>query len=165
MYFLSRLLSFVVLILVQVLILNHIHLFGVATPMLSAYFVLKFRRNYPKWGILLWSFLMGVILDSFANTPGVASASLTLIAVLQPYILSPFIPRDSVEDLKPGLESLGFSQFFYYSFVLIFIYLLTFFSLEMFSFSNILYWLECIGGSMVLTMILILVLESVRKGE
>ena len=55
--FLKRLLLFVVLLLVQVLVLNHIHLFDYATPLLYIYFVISFNRNYPKWAILVWSFL------------------------------------------------------------------------------------------------------------
>ena len=80
--FLKRLLWFLVLIVAQVFVLNHIHLFAVATPLLYVYFVLLFPRNYPQWAILLWGFLMGVIIDTFSNTPGVASGALTFIAVM-----------------------------------------------------------------------------------
>lgn len=59
---------FVAFILAQTLVLGSIHLFGYATPMLYVYFVLLFPRNYPKWGILLWSFCMGLVIDMFFNT-------------------------------------------------------------------------------------------------
>lgn len=59
---------FVTLLLVQVLVLNHIHLFGFATPLLYMYVALIFRRNYPRWGILLWCFAMGLAVDIFSNT-------------------------------------------------------------------------------------------------
>ena len=39
--FLKRLLWFTVLIVVQVFVLNHIHLFAVATPLLYIYFILQ----------------------------------------------------------------------------------------------------------------------------
>ena len=68
----NRIVGFVVLCLVQALVLNHIHIFGFATPLLYVYMVLQFRRNYPKWGILLWSFLLGMVIDTFSNTPGVS---------------------------------------------------------------------------------------------
>ena len=57
---LRRLAMFVVLCLAQVLIVNHIHLFGVAIPLLYIYFVITFRRGTPKWMILLWGFFMGL---------------------------------------------------------------------------------------------------------
>ena len=161
--FFKKLASFLAFCLVQVLVLNRIHLFGVATPLLYVYFVLGFRRNYPKWGLLLWAFAMGVVIDSFSNTPGVAAGSLTFIAALQPYVLAPFVPRDSADDMRPSLHGMGGAPYFYYSLILVFIYCLLFFSLEMFSFFNWIYWGECILGSKALNMLLILVLESVRR--
>ena len=35
--------------LVQALFLNHIHIFGVATPLLYVYLPLLFQRGYPRW--------------------------------------------------------------------------------------------------------------------
>lgn len=113
--------------------------------------------------ILLWGFLMGLIIDTFSNTPGVASGSLTFIAALQPFILQPFIPRDSSDDFQPGMDTLGVPQYTWYAVILTLIYNVVFFSLEMFSFFNVLEWLECIGGSSLLTLILILVIENVRR--
>ena len=74
--FFKRLMLYVVLVLSQALVLNHIHLFGYATPLLYIYFVVSFPRNYPKWGIILWSFLLGLNVDAFSNTPGVAATLL-----------------------------------------------------------------------------------------
>ena len=71
----KRLATFVVLVLVQGLVFNHIHLFNCATPLLYIIMVLHFRRNHPKWAVLLWCFMMGLCVDVFANTPGVAAAS------------------------------------------------------------------------------------------
>ncbi|MCR5076724.1 MAG: rod shape-determining protein MreD [Prevotella sp.] len=161
--FLKSLLWFAVLTLAQVFVLNHIHLFAVATPLLYIYFILQFRRNYPQWGILLWGFFMGVIIDTFSNTPGVAAGSLTLTAALQPFILQPFIPRDSSDDFQPGMDTLGVPQYTWYAAILTLIYNVAFFSLEMFSFFNVVEWLECIGGSSLLTLVLILVVENVRR--
>ena len=97
--FLKGVLLFAILLLAQVLVLNHIHLFDCATPLLYVYVVLQFRRNYPRWGILLVSFLLGLLVDIFSNTPGVAAASMTFLGFLQPYVLAMFLNRDSDEDL------------------------------------------------------------------
>ena len=75
----KRLATFVVLVLVQGLVFNHIHLFNCATPLLYIIMVLHFRRNHPKWAVLLWCFMMGLCVDVFANTPGVAAASMTAV--------------------------------------------------------------------------------------
>ena len=70
-----RFVLFVVLLLVQGLVLNHIHLFDCATPLIYIILVLHFRRNQSRWSALLWSFSLGLCVDVFANTPGVAAAS------------------------------------------------------------------------------------------
>ena len=160
--FFKRLGWFVVLCLVQVLILNHIHLFDVAIPLLYVYFTITFQRGTPKWIILLWSFALGLAIDVFSNTPGLASGSLTLIAVIQPYLLELFVPRDSSENLEVSVSALGLSKFVIFTAVLLVVYSLVFFALEAFSFYNWQYWLAYAGASSLLTFVLIMAIESVR---
>ena len=64
--------------------------------------------------MLIWAFLMGLTIDTFSNTPGVASASLTLIAALQPFVLQLFIPRDSSENFQAGMDTLSIPQYTWY---------------------------------------------------
>ncbi|MBQ4022483.1 MAG: rod shape-determining protein MreD [Prevotella sp.] len=161
--FFKRALAFVVYCLVQVLVLNHIHLLGYATPLLYVDFAVSFRRNYPKWGILVWCFLLGLCIDIFSNTPGVTSGALTLLGLLQPYLLAPFIPRDSTDDLQPSMHTLGVAKFIYYVIVCVVIYTLAFFALEAFSFFNWEQWLLTVGGSFVLTVVFVLVVENLFR--
>ena len=161
--FFKRLGWFVVLCLVQVLILNHIHLFDLAIPLLYVYFTITFQRGTPKWMILLWSFALGLAIDVFSNTPGLASGSLTLIAVIQPYLLELFVPRDSVENLEVSISTLGIGKFMIFSAVLLVVYCLVFFALEAFSFYNWQHWLTCAGASFVLSFALMMAIESIRK--
>ena len=79
---LQRLLIFFLLVLVQGLVLNRIQLFHCATPLLYVYFIIIFPLNYPKWAMLVWGFLLGLCIDMFSNTPGLAAASTTFIAAL-----------------------------------------------------------------------------------
>ena len=160
---LKRLCLFIILWMVQILVLNHIHLFGTAIPLLYIYFVITFRRNTPKWIILLWSFTMGLAVDVFSNTPGLATGTLTLIAFLQPYLLELFIPRDSSDELSVSAATLGLWKFMTFSGLLIVLYCLIFFALEAFSFFDWIRWLVCAGTSAILTFILIIAIESVRK--
>ncbi len=158
-----HLLTFIILCLVQVLVLNHVNLLDCATPLLYVYFIMLFRRGYPKWGILLWSFLTGLCIDVFSNTPGVAASSATLLGQLQPYLLNMFIQRDSADDLAPTIRTLGATRYFYYTLSCVFVFNLFFFTVESFSFFNWLQWAKNIGGSTALTVVLILVIENVRK--
>ena len=161
--FFRRLLLYAVLVLAQALVLNHIHLFGYATSLLYVYFVVSFPRNYPKWGILLWSFLLGLNVDAFSNTPGVAASAMTLIGLLQPYVLELFMQRDSEDDFQPSINSMGAGKYVYFSLLLTFIYCIVFFTVEMFTFFNWLQWILNILTSTLLSLLFIVVIDSLRK--
>lgn len=154
---------FFILCIAQVLVLNHIHLFNCATPLLYVYMVLVFPLNYPKWALLLWSFALGLTVDTFSNTPGMAAASLTFIAAVQPYYMRLFIPHDAPEDLRPSFLSLGVTKFVFYIITLVLLHCLLFFTLEAFNFFNWAQWLWSILGSTAITAVLVLTIESVRR--
>ncbi|MGI6231565.1 MAG: rod shape-determining protein MreD [Prevotella sp.] len=161
--FLKRLALFLILLLVQALVLNHIHLFNYATPLLYVYFVLSFRRGYPKWAILLWSFLLGISIDVFSNTPGLAASSMTLIALLQPYTLELFLQREAEDNFQPAICTMGLAKYSLFALIITFVYCLVFFTLETFTFFNALEWLLSVLGSTLLSFILILVIDNLRK--
>lgn len=160
---LKRTASFVVLCLVQALVLNRIHLFDCATPLLYVYMVLTFPHDYPKWAVMLWGFVLGVAVDSFSNTPGMTSASLTLVGAVQPYFFNLFVQRDAPDDIAPSVASMGVAKFTFYATVLVLLHCLVFFTLEMFSFFNWMQWLKCVAGSTLITMVLVLTIEKVRR--
>ena len=159
----KHLFIFIILVLAQVLVLNHIQLFGCAIPLLYVYFVLRISRYTPKWASLLWGFALGLCIDIFANTPGLAAASLTFLALIQPYMLNAFIAHDNQDDVKPSFRSLGPSKYISYTTICVFAFSLVFFTLESFNFFNWLQWLSNIIGSTIITVLMILVVENVRR--
>lgn len=162
MYFVSKTVGCLVLLVVQVIVLNNIHLFGVATPLLYIYAIIVARRDFPRWALLVLAFLLGLGADVFSNTPGVATCSLTLLAFIQPYLLALFLPRDSADDFTPAISSLGFLRFVYFAMVLTFVYCIVFYTLEMFSFFNWTIWLESVAGSTILTLLIMLVVDNLK---
>ena len=158
----ERVITLVMLLLIQVLILNNIHLFQVATPLLYVLFVITFRRGMPKWMILTYSFLLGLLLDIFTNTPGLAAGTMTLIAVIQPYLLETLTPRDSAENMRVSVSTMGFSKFVTFSAILVGIYCVVFFALEAFNFFDWQMWLLRAVSSALLTLLFVLAIESVR---
>lgn len=122
-----------------------------------------FPLNYPKWAIMLWCFMLGLVVDTFSNTPGVASASLTLVGAIHPYWLRLFAKQDSPEDLEATYGDLGVGKFLLYLFVMSLIYCAVFTSLETFSFFNWQQWLLNIGGSTVLTFFVLTAIASLNK--
>ena len=154
--------AFVVLLLVQALVLNHVRLFNCATPLLYVYVAILFRRNFPRWIILVSCFTMGLCIDIFSNTPGVAAGAMTLTGLLQPYLLTLFLPRESPDDLSPSMSSLGIGKFILFALILTLIYCIVFYALEAFEFTNWMHWLECVGGSFAITIILLITIEYFR---
>lgn len=160
---LKRLLLIFLFAMAHVLVLHRIHVFHFATPLLYVYFVLLFPRNYPRWSMLLWCFLMGLVIDMFSNTPGVASASMTLAGVLQPVFLALFLPRDAEENMPVSAAMLGIGKYIVLVLALTFIFCLVYFTLESFSFFDWAYWIESVFGTTLLTSSLILAFEGFRK--
>ena len=154
---------FLSLLVAQVLILNHVHLLGVGTPLLYVYFAITFRRNFPKWLVLVSCFLMGFLIDTFSNTPGLASSVMTIVGLAQCYLMELIAPRDSAEDLEASKKTLGYSKFVTLSAMLTSLYCVLFFALETFNFFDVFLWLARSIVSTLLTMVLILAIESVRS--
>lgn len=161
--FFRNMLVFISLLLVQALVFNQIHLWGVATPMIYVYLLLPMPRQTPRWQLLLWAFFMGLSVDIFSNTIGAAAASLTFVAMIRPYILEMFVQRESDADLVPTLKSLRKLRYSLYSLSLIWLYCLLFFTLETFTFFNWTHWITSVMGSTLLTWIFVLTLDNLRK--
>ena len=159
----NRLVMFVVLLVVQVLVLNHVWLLNVATPLLYVYFAITFPRNTEKGEVLGWCFLLGLLIDIFSNTPGLAAGTLTLIGMTQTYLVELFVPRDSVENLEVSAATLGWGKFSILSGTLTLIYCLLFFILEAFNFFDWQLWILRAVCSAILTLLLMLAIESVRS--
>jgi rod shape-determining protein MreD len=154
---------FVALLLAQVLVLNHVWLMNVATPLLYVYFAITFPRNTEKGEVLVWCFILGLLVDIFSNTPGLAAGSLTLIGMIQTYLVELFVPRDSAENLEVSAATLGWGKFSMLSGILILIYCLLFFILEAFNFFDWQLWLLRVVCSAALTLGLMLAIESLRS--
>ena len=108
---LHRVTMFLILLAAQVLILNHVHLLDVAMPLLYIYFAITFRRGFPRWIILLSCFFMGLIVDMFSSTPGLAAGTMTLVGFIQPFLVERTAPRDSAEDMEISVATMGFGGF------------------------------------------------------
>ena len=58
---------FIGLVLLQVLILNNVHIAGYATPFLYIYFILKFASGTSRNELMLWAFFFGLTIDIFVR--------------------------------------------------------------------------------------------------
>ena len=88
---------------------------------------------------------------------------MTVAGLAQCYLMNLIAPRDSAADLAASIKTLGFSKFATLSTLVTALYCVLFFALEAFNFFDILMWLARSFVSTVLTMVLILAIESVRS--
>lgn len=159
---LTRIAWFVGLALVQVLLLNKICLFGLATPFIYVYFILVLDRDTNPIGLMMMAFLLGLSVDVFCNTPGVNASASVLVAFLRPNLLRLFSPRDEFDNFEPGIYTIGLWPFVRYAFVTILLHHTALFLLEAFTLANIGYLLLRIFCSTLLTLVLVVAIEFVR---
>ena len=153
----------IILVLAQALVFSRIHVFGVATPFVYVYFAMFFQRNASRWLQLVSCFLVGLIVDMFCNTPGLSAASLTLVGFVQPYLLEAFLSKEDSDKYVPSIKNMGLMRYFSYALILTLLFCIVMFSLEAFSFSHFAEWILCVSSSFVLTLLLVLIIDAIRR--
>ena len=144
---------FLGLAMVQVLVLNQMHILGYATPFLYIYFILKLNTRISRNALMLWAFTLGLLVDMFGNTPGMKAASATLLAFSRTSILRLVTLRDMDEGFRPSVRSLGLSSFSRYIFLSCSLFCSVLFLIDTFSFYDLpvlcLKILSCIISTML----------------
>lgn len=153
---------FIGLVLLQVLILNNVHIAGYATPFLYIYLILKFESDVPRNTLMLWAFFLGLTVDIFSDTPGMNASATVLLAFLRPSFLRLFVPRDTLDTLVPAIRSMGFSPFLKYLIVSVVVHHGMLLTIEFFSFAHIGTLLLRIVTSSLLTVACIIAVEGVK---
>ncbi len=158
---LKYLLLFVVLVVAQVVIFNHLCLFNVAIPLVFIYFVIKLPVNLSVNWAMTVSFLLGLIIDIFSNTQGMNALSCTILATIRIPLLRLYFPRE--EDMtnpEPSLRTLGPAVYMKYLITVVAAYCFLFFLIEAFTFYNWGLMLLRIISSSLLTFVVLLAFDS-----
>lgn len=151
------------MVLLQVLILNNVHIAGYATPFLYIYLILKFESDTSRNVLMLWAFFLGLAVDVFSDTPGMNAAATVLLAFLRPTFLRLFVPRDMLESFVPAIRTMGISPFLKYLIAGVFVHHAMLLTIEFFSFAHIGALLLRIVASTLLTVTCIMAIEGIRK--
>lgn len=162
--FFVRLFRLAIMLVLQVLVLNNVHLFGYVTPLLIGYMLVCLHSGTSRVSALLWGFLTGLVFDVFCNTAGMASSACTLVAMMQGPFLSMFVPRDAPEKFVPTHRSLGFWSYLAYVFVLMLVLHAVFYALDAFSLANWQLTLTAIIGGTILSTILAFFADLLVRG-
>lgn len=156
---LIKLRNFVLLLIVQVLIFSRIHLYGYATACIFIIFIIKLPRHTTRNEILIWSFLFGLGVDIFSNTPGLNAAATTLLGFVRNPLLMAFTQKGTTDDFIPGVRSLTWSRYMVYSLLCTSIFFTALFTLELFTVASPLTLLTSVVASTILTMLFTIVIE------
>ena len=157
---------FVVFVLLQVLVMNNIHLFGIITPFIYLYTILKFPVDMTRSSVIFISFLLGLIIDIFSNTFGMHAAACTFIGFIRTPLLWRFVDmREVTEGSVPSYKSFGYAKFIQYAFIMVVIHHTTLFIIEAFSFFQPGVIIVHILSSILFTSLLILIIEAFNFGK
>ena len=131
-----QIIRFVVLVLLQVLVINHIRLGGYVHPYIYLIFIMLLPFSTPKWQLLILGFALGLTIDLFTGTPGLHAGATTLMAFCRPSIIKLVSGNQKFENItEPNLGQLGGIWFFRYALCMVLIHHFALFFLESFSFS------------------------------
>lgn len=154
----NSILRFVVLILAQALIFNHINLLGTVNPFPYILFILLFPVNNNRVLFIFLSFMLGLFIDLFSDSGGVHAAACVTIAFIRPAVLK-FVFGMIYEHQHIKFNNTEFSNRAIYFLILIVIHHLILFSLEIFNISNTLLILKKTLFSGAFTLILCILIS------
>ena len=139
----GRGLRFLFIILLQGLIFKRIYLGGPHFNYLSILFypvlIMLLPMKTSKALLLIIGFVLGFIIDMFYDSPGVHMSACVFLAFLRPWVLKMMEPRGGFPvNSNPTAQDFGLVWFMQYSGILLFFFLLFYFSVEVFALSRIL---------------------------
>lgn len=156
---LRSILYFVVFVMFQVLFLNNIHYLRIATPFLYLYCIIKMPIGISRSSVLIFSFITGLIVDMFSNTPGMHAGACALVGLLREPLIHILQGEDIADGLYPSYHSFGYAGFIRYVALFVFIHHVTLFLLEALTLFDPLFLLIRVGASVLMTILSICAVE------
>ncbi len=146
---------FIILVLVQVLLLNHIIFLGYINPYLYVLFILLYPLNGNKSLLIFLSFLLGLTIDIFGDSGGIHAAASVFIAYIRPLVLK-YSLGVSYEYNIIKINNIKLRQRILYVLSMVFLHHIILFSLEIFNLNHIQLILKSTLFSGIFSIILIL---------
>jgi rod shape-determining protein MreD len=160
----KNIIRFILFILVQVFVLDKIHLHQMVTPYIYFLFILWLPFRMKRSVLMLLGFLLGFALDSFRHQPGFHAAACVLIAYTRPLLINILIPQEGSETNyeEPSIMSMG--GLLPYAIYIGFFSLLHnawLFLLEAWQFGNLWYFVAKTLFSTAISMLLIIITDLI----
>jgi hypothetical protein len=153
---------FVLFILVQYYVLFQIRpLHQFVVPYIYYLYVLWLPFSLGRMSLMLISFLFGLTLDYFTQTPGLHAAACTMIAYLRGFVVNILIPQEGAEQnyKSPSPVSMGWAPYAVYVLVLTLLHHSYLVLLEWLQFGSFLFFLGKVVATSGISMMLVLITE------
>ena len=158
---------FVLLMALQLLVLNHVYLGGYVMPMLYVLFIIMLPTDMRRIPMLLTAFGMGLLVDVMNNMLGFHALACTVVAMMRILFADRIITRGEPVTIEtPSIYSVTPQYFISYLMLLLAIYYLVFYTIELFgfrSFGGVL--LSTVASTLVTTLMAVLYQHIFLKKE
>lgn len=158
----ANILRFLATLLVQIFVMNYIHLFGCVNAYIYLMALLLLPFEVPISLQYLIGFATGFLMDMFTMTYGVHTSACMLMMFVRPYLVMALNGRktdDMVDKPLPGVKD--FRWLLAYTVILIFIHQIAAVMLETFTFRHFWKTLLVIFGNTILSSFVILCCEYI----
>lgn len=147
---------FVVLVVLQVMLFNHLQLAYVINTFPYIFVVVAFPNSMDKISKTIVGFILGFVIDMLCGTWGIHIIATTLVAYIQPSMMKLLALPEQLDRKVPSFRTMKW-KFLQYVALMVFIHHLLLFSLETFDIT-LWYWIliKSIVSSIVTICILIL---------
>jgi rod shape-determining protein MreD len=160
----KHIVRFILFILVQVFVLDRIHLHQMVTPYLYFLFILWLPFRIQRTLLMVLAFILGFTLDSFRHQPGFHAAACVLIAYVRPFLINMLIPQEGSETNyeEPSITSMGgLLPYAIYIGFFAFLHNVWLFLLEAWQFGNIWYFLVKTVLSTLVCLLLVIITDLI----
>jgi hypothetical protein len=153
---------FVLFILVQYYVLFQIRpLHEFVVPYIYYLYVLWLPFTMGRMTLMLVSFLFGLTLDYFTQTPGLHAAACVMLAYLRGFVVNILIPQEGAElnYKSPSPVSMGWAPYAVYVLVLTLVHHVYLVLLEWLQFGSFLFFLGKVLATSGISLMLVLITE------
>lgn len=128
---------FALLMLLQLLVLNHVYLGGYVMPMLYVLFILMLPTDTRRIPMLLIAFGTGLLMDVMNNMLGFHALACTVVAMLRILFVDRILTRNEpVVIATPSIYSVTPQYYISYLMLLLAVFYLVFYTAELFGFRS-----------------------------
>ena len=158
----KQILSFFLLLALQILVCNHIYVFGFINPNVYLLALLLLPITLPKSAQYAIGFTTGLIVDIFDLTLGIHAVACLIFIALRPWIIKILsVNKIKTEETVPTPKTKDFSWLLYYTLIMVFIHQTFTSLLEIWSFNRFGITLISIVVNTAITSLFILCIEYI----